>query len=207
MNDSTQDTTDQGGCKWCRCMGVESMLDSFNKGPTLRCAISFLVQIASVLLALSLLIDWVRMWKAIQHMTFVEGLGYAIWLLTFLAAGFLALKVMFSRGGSIREMPESEYVVTPVVGLLMAMLGEMAFVFLGVISVAAMIARWCGTEGTELPLYWLTRGNNAFVDGLFLFVACWLNGFFALVVGRWLREMTLVVVQIAQDVRAIRGKA
>lgn len=204
MNDSTQDQAGNKAMKW---ICVEPVLTAMSQGPVLRKTLSFLVQIGAVLLAIRLFIDWCRMWPAIKNAPFVEGLGFALFLLGLIYAGFLALQTMFIRGGAIRELPESDYVVSPIVGLLVAMLGEMAFVFFAVMSVPAMVGVWCNSMAVpNLPVLWQMQSDNTFINGLSLFLSCWLTGFFSLVATRWLKEWTLAVIQIAQDVHAIRGK-
>jgi hypothetical protein len=209
MNDSTKDMTGQDvpENKFVKWIWVEPVLTAMNRGPVLRQTLSFLVQLGAVLIGLRLFVDWCRMWPVIKNTSFVEGLGFALFLLGLLYGGFLALETMFIRGGAIRELPESDYVVSPIVGLLAAMFGEMAFVFLGIISVPAMVGVWCGTMAIpSLPLLWQWQGDNTFLNGISMFLSCWLTGLFALVVTRWLKESTLAVIQIAQDVHVIRGK-
>ena len=209
MNDTTQGMTGQAeaGSAFLKWIRVEPVLSAMNRGPVLRKTLGFLVQLGAILMGIRLFIDWCRMWPVITNMSFVEGLGFALFVLGLLYGGFLALQAMFIRGGAICELPESEYVVSPIVGLLAAMLGEMAFVFFGVMSVPAMIGVWCDTMVVRsLPVLWQWRSDNAFLNGLSLFLSCWLTGLFALVAARWLKEWTLAVIQIAQDVHAIRGK-
>jgi hypothetical protein len=209
MNDSLKGIAAglETGTKYMKWISVEPVLSAMNRGPVLRKTLSFLVQLGAVLIGIRLFIDWCRMWPVIKHSSFVDGLGFALVLLGMLAGGVLALQTMFIRGGNIRELPESEYVVSPIVGLLVAMFGEMAFVFLGVMSVPVMVGTWCGTMAIPaLPLLWQMQGDNTFLNGISIFLSCWLTGLFALVVARWLKEWTLAVIQIAQDVHVIRGK-
>ncbi len=182
-------------------------MTAMSRGPIIRQVLGGLVQAAAVLMAVLLFIDWCRMWRAIRWMSFVEGVGYFVLLLGLLYGGFLALQTMFVRGGQIREMPESDYVVAPIVGLLAAMWGEMTFLFLAAMSVPAMIAAWCASQSVPLPLIWSRGSQNDFLDGIFVFLACWITGFVALVIGRWIKEWVLVIIQIAQDVHAIRSKS
>jgi hypothetical protein len=209
MNDSPTRAAGlgDGGNGVLRWLRVGPVVDAMNQGATLRKTLSILVQLGAVLIGLRLFVGWCRMWPAIKGMQFVEGLGFALFLLGLLYGGFLALEAMFLRGGTIRELPESDYAVSPIVGLLAAMVGEMAFVFLGVMSVPAMVGVWCGTMAIPpLPLLWQWQGDNTFLNGISMFLSCWLTGLFALVVTRWLKEWTLAVIQIAQDVHVIRGK-
>lgn len=209
MNESTSGVAGEGGAgNYLRYVRVEPVLAAMNRGPVLRKTLSFLIQLGAVLIAIRLFIDWCRMWPGIKNMSFVEGLGFALFLLGLLYGGFLALETMFIRGGNVRELPESDYVVSPIVGLLVAMLGEMAFVFLGIMSVPAMVGVWCGTMAMPaLPLLWQWQSDNTFLNGVSTFLSYWLTGLFSLVAARWLKEWTLAVIQIAQDVRTIRDKA
>ncbi len=209
MNDTTQGGTGQAesGNAFLKWICVEPALTAMNRGPVLRNTLGFLVQLGAVLVGIRLFIDWCGTWPEIKHMSFVEGLGFALFLLGFLYGGFLALETMFVRGGQIRELPESDYVVSPIVGLLVAMLGEMTFVLFAVMSVPAMISVWCDTAAASvLPVLWQWRSGNDFLNGISIFLSCWLTGLFSLVVTRWLKEWTLAVIQIAQDVHVIRGK-
>ncbi len=209
MNESTPSAIDQQetGNTCMKWICVQPALAALNQGPTLRKVLGFLVQLGAVVLAFRFFVGWCRMWPIIKHASFLEGLGFVVFLLGLLYGGFLALQTMFVRGGNIRELPESDYVVSPIVGLLAAMLGEMAFFFFAVMSLPAMVGVWCGSRGgAGLPVLWQSYSGNAFVNGISLFLSCWLTGLFSLVVTRWIKEWTLAVVQIAQDVHAIRGK-
>jgi hypothetical protein len=70
-----------------------------------------------------------------------------------------------------------------------------------------MVSVWCESRGMRLPLLWTPDGgDNRFLDGLSIFLACWVTGLAVLVVGRWVKEWLQIVVQIAQDVRVLRDK-
>jgi hypothetical protein len=189
-----------------RWLCVEPALEALNRGPVLRKGLGFLVQLAAVLLALFAFSDWCRMWPVLRHQSFVEGLGYALMLLGLLYGGFLALQTMFVRGGQIRELPESEFVAAPIAGMLAALWGEMLFLFLAIVSAPVMVGVWCESRGVSIPLFWRGNSDNRFLDGLFLFLSCWITGFAALVAGRLIKEWLSAVIGIAQDVRAIRGR-
>jgi hypothetical protein len=205
MSDPTEDGANvKTGFSLAKWLCVEPALEAMNRGPVLRQALGFLVQGAACLMALLFFIDWCRSWGVLRHMGFVEGVGFLLVLLGLFLGGFFALQTMFVRGRQIRGLPESDYVVAPIAGMLAAMAGEMAFVFLAFMSVPVMLAVWCDSRYFPLPLLWDARGENVFLDGLSLFLSCWVTGFLALVAGRWIKEWVLVVLQIASDVRSIR---
>lgn len=201
---SGQQTPEDPVSKWIRS---QPFLAQEKQAGFLRSAIGYLIMGLAAVLAVWFFLNWCRMVPDIKEMSFVEGVGFLMLLLGRLLGVLLALAIMFYRGWLIRSLSASGFIFGPILGTLAAMWGEMAFAFLAVMSLPAMVSVWCESRGMRLPLLWTPDGgDNRFLDGLSIFLACWVTGLAVLVVGRWVKEWLQIVVQIAQDVRVLRDK-
>ncbi|MBN1669939.1 MAG: hypothetical protein JXR37_02825 [Kiritimatiellae bacterium] len=189
-----------------KATNLDAILKALSSGALVRKTLGTFFQVAAVVLGLFLLVKWFPAWGFMRALGFFGWIGYAIWQLVFLYAAFLAVKVLFIRAGEVKSLPDSDYVVMPIVAILFKALGEMAFVALGVMSVPAMILRWLGGEPVRF-MFQQVPIQNAFLAGIFLLAGFWVLGFFAVVATRLSAEWTLAIFSIANDVNRLRRHA
>jgi len=192
---------------------VTKLLETLQSPKTIQKAISIILRIFSVLFGIGLLILWITSWRFINNFRFFGGLGYLIWQLAFLYAGILITKILYQRSAEIVDLPESEYIITPIIALMTVTYGEVAFIFLAIMSVPAMLAVWLagsslfhggGSIGMFLSMVDLINPGNIFMAGIMILIMSWVIGFLTLILSRLLTETVLALVSIAKDASILR---
>ena len=194
---------------------TKPILEALQSAKTIQKTISIILRVLSVLLWVVLFIFWILNWRFINHFNFFGGLGYLIWQLVFLYASVIVTKSFFHRMAAIVDLPESDYIITPIIAQVMVAVGEMAFIFLALMSVPAMLAVWFGGRslfhggsslGFILSSMSIVGGSNVFLAGISVFIMFWVIGFLTLITFRLFTEITLALVSIAKDASIIRTK-
>lgn len=182
---------------------IRPLLALFKTGRVIRNTLSVLYRIVAVLLGLLVFIFWAKSWEAIRYMNFFGGVAFLLWQLSFPYAAYLALKALYVRAREIKDFPDSDYVVVPVIAMLTKTNGEMIFIFLAVMSIPATLLTWLGGGflAEHIPILGV---GNVFFAGILAFILSWLVGFLALIVTQFLAEWTLALFSIANDVNVLR---
>lgn len=193
---------------------INPVLEFLQSPKSIQKSISIILRIFAVLFGILLFITWIASWRYINNFKFFGGLGYLVWQLAFLYAGILVTKILYQRFADIVDLPESEYIITPIIALMMVTFGEIFFLFLAIMSVPAALAVWLagsslstgsGSIGMFLAMFsgYITPGN-IFLAGIFVLILSWVIGFLTLIFARLLTETTLALVSIAKDASILR---
>lgn len=192
---------------------VTKVLEILQSAKSIQKAISIILRVFTVLLGIGLFIVWIVSWKHINHFRFFGGVGYLIWQLAFLFAGIIVIRILYQRFTEIVDLPESEYIITPIIAQVMVTFGEIFFIFLAIMSVPGMLAIWLagtslsygtGSIGIFLSIVGLVSPGNIFLAGIAALVMSWVIGFLVLVFARLITETTLALVSIAKDASIMR---
>ena len=192
---------------------VKPVLEILQSAKSIQKAISIILRIFSVLFGLMLFIAWITNWRFINQFQFFGGVGYLIWQLAFLYAGIMITKILYQRSAEIIDLPESEYIITPIIARIMVTFGEVFFIFLAIMSVPAMLAIWLagsslfyGSGMISLVLSSLAFVNpgNIFLSGIVALIMFWVIGFLVLILSRLITETVLALVSIANDASIMR---
>lgn len=194
----TEDTSKLEALK--KYTNIRLVLDSLNNGGIIRSVFGNAVKIYSVLMGIALLYWWFRTFTILGDISFLGGIALLIWQLFFPVAGFLCLKAIFLRGGDIKNMPDSEFIISPIIALFITLHGEIAFIFLGVMSIPATLLFWLGASSV-VPIDFLDAG---IMGGLLVFVSSWVVGFSIYCMSRFIREWTMALFSIARNVDIIQ---
>lgn len=136
-------------------------------------------------------------------------LGGLIAMLFMFVAAYMWAHTYFIRAGTVRDLPEGEYTIIPIMSVLLKMTGELALVSLLSAGVQGTLATWfmganpLGRYG-GFGGYGMTAGEGFIVGVVFLLAAAIL-GFVALLVYYLLSELVVILADIARDVRVLRG--
>ncbi len=192
---------------------IKPITDALKSVKTIQKVISIVLRVLTVLFGIGLLIIWIVNWRYINQFKFFGGLGYLIWQLVFLYAGIVITKILYQRSTEIVDLPESEYVITPIIALMMVTVGEVVFIFLALMSVPAMLAVWlaggslvlgASSVGMMLSFLRFLNPGSIFLAGIGVFIMSWVIGFLTLVIIRLITEATLAIVSIAKDASIMR---
>ena len=189
--------------KFNKYTNVRLFLNALTNGSLIRQALGRVVQLYSLYLGYSFIKIWWQSFQAFGDLNFLGGLALIIWQLTSLVAVFLCLKVVFLRGSDIVELPDSDYTVTPIVAAILTMHGEIAFLFLGIMSIPAMLAVWFGLVEASYPILTYTIIGEGFLAGIKTFFGFIIAGFLSYCLTRYIREWTIAIFSIADNVSAI----
>ena len=187
---------------------IAPLMSALARGEIIRKTVSILMQVTVVLLGLAFILFWLKSWALLKDIRFFTGMAVFLWQLPCPFACFLALKLLYLRAADVRALPDSDYVVAPIVSILITVYGEMAFLFLGVVSIPLMLMMWLASAQDGYTLHQLTvlPANAGFLGGLGAFLSCWALGFGALLLTRLLREWLMALFSIAQDVHLLRRR-
>ncbi len=192
---------------------TKPVLDTLKSGKAIQKAISIILRIFAVVFGLGLLVLWIQSWKFINQFKFFGGLGYLIWQLFFLFAGIFVTKILYQRAVEITDLPESDYVITPIIAIALVTFGEVVFIFFAIMSVPAMLTVWFaggslyytgGSLGMMLSYFDALNPQNIFLAGISVFVMAWVVGFLTLILARLFMETTLALVTIAKEASTLR---
>jgi hypothetical protein len=192
---------------------IEPVVDKLNSAKTIQKTLSIILQIFAVVIGLWLLYIWFISWQLLNQFDFFGGLGVLVWQLAFLYVGFFITKILFQRAKEINNLPKSEYIITPIIALMMVTYGEVIFIFMAMMSVPAMLTVWLtgsslfrgfGFVGEVLSATNVINTGNIFLAGIGVFVMSWVTGFLTLVLTRLFTETVLALVSIAKDASILR---
>jgi len=192
---------------------VKPVLEFLQSPKSIQKSISILLRVFAVIFGIGLFIVWIASWRYINNFRFFGGLGYLVWQLAFLYAGIMITKILYQRFAGIVDLPESEYIITPIIAMMIVTFGEIFFIFMAIMSVPAMLAVWLagasltvgsGSIGAFLSMMSFVNPGNLFLAGIFVLILSWVVGFLTLVFARLLTETTLALVSIAKDASILR---
>lgn len=192
---------------------IKGILEMLQSPKSIQKAISIILRVFAVLFGLGLFIVWIVSWRFINEFNFFGGVGYLIWQLAYLYAGIIVTKILYQRFAELVDLPESEYIITPIIAKVMVTAGEVFFIFLAVMSVPAMLAIWlagsslfygAGSIGIVLSMLSLVSPGNIFMAGVFALILFWAVGFSVLIFSRLVTETVLALVSIAKDASILR---
>ena len=192
---------------------VKPVLEFLQSPKSIQKSISILLRVFAVIFGIGLFIVWIASWRYINNFRFFGGLGYLVWQLAFLYAGIMITKILYQRFAGIVDLPESEYIITPIIAMMIVTFGEIFFIFMAIMSVPAMLAVWLagasltvgsGSIGAFLSMMSFVNPGNLFLAGIFVLILSWVVGFLTLIFARLLTETTLALVSIAKDASILR---
>lgn len=194
---------------------INPVLEFLQSPKSIQKSISIILRVFAVMFGIMLFLVWIASWRYINNFRFFGGLGYLVWQLAFLYAGIIITKILYQRFTEIVDLPKSDYIITPIIALIMVTFGEVFFIFMAIMSVPAMLAVWLagsaltvgsGSVGAFLSMLSFVNPGNLFLAGIFVFILSWVVGFLTLIFVRLLTETVLALVSIAKDASIIRTK-
>jgi hypothetical protein len=185
-------------------LSLRPVLGRFADGGLFRAVIGNVVRLAAVVVFLGGLLAWFGAWRMIGNARFFAGVGLVVFQLAALLALVAVAHLVFVRGTDITRLPESGFPLAPIFATLVRLEGEIAIVFLGILSLPVALLVWFGGGYMAAWIPFLP-GGGGFVAGLGAFVICWVTGFVALIVTYFLAELITVLFAMASDMRRTRA--
>lgn len=182
-----------------KIINVRALLDSLADGSTIRHTFGTLLKAYAIISGLILFYAWCQLFQLLNVLTFTQGIVLLIWQIFFFFASFICLKAVFLRGSDISQLPDSDFIITPIISIIITLHGEIIFIFLGMMSLPAALVVWFSVNFV-FPIENVGQEKGAFVT----FLGCWVVGFLLYCITRFIREWVMAIFSIANNVDLIR---
>ncbi len=182
------------------------ILAALDRGNIIRTAVVLALRVLGVLTVLSGIYMLVEILKLSFQLPTQGTIGGLVFAVIFIVAIAAITQILFYRAESVRDLGESPFTVIPIFSILFRTLGEIyatsgvavglggcLFIWLSGLNPAQML------PGASQLLPTVTGGT--FVDGVLFLLYAALASFAALVVFYFLAEATVVIVDIARNIR------
>ena len=184
-----------------------AVLEIISQGQFFRKAYAVTLQILAALIAIAALVSWITVWKSISAFSAEAIVGIIIFQLLFVIAVYVVIHIILIRAGNINALPDSDYIVIPIVSITLKLIGEIYASFITVISVAGGILSWFIGSGAFymvkrpsllIPSY---GSGEGFWGGLVFMAGGLFSAIVGLVIFYFLAELVVVLVDIARNIK------
>lgn len=187
----------------CMAMDIRPTLNLLESGRFIRGVAAVFFRIVAVAIGVVLAVLWFRSWPFIQDLGWWGRVAFVIWQMSFPYAVFMALQSLYVCARDDENQYDSDYVVAPLLARLTRAHGEMAFIFLALMSLPAMLMIWMGGAAVMQRVEWL-EAKNVFFAGLATFLFAWGLGLLALICARFMAECMFAFFSMAHDLSQLR---
>ncbi|MFH0991380.1 MAG: hypothetical protein V1799_15335 [bacterium] len=189
------------------------ILNALDDGKVIRSSIALVLQILGVLSIVCGVYLLVEMLKASFSLETEGIIGGLLLSIVFMAAILAVAQIFFHRAMNVRDLGESQFTVIPIFSILFRCFGEI-YATLGLaIGVGGCLFTWLSKYN---PLYLFgdlgrffpsLSAGGSFLGGLLFLVSFSLLSFAIVVVFYFLAESTVVLVDIAKNIRQLLQKS
>lgn len=188
---------------------VPRVLDLVAKGETFRTVISWVLRIASVGLALAALLSWMALWGLTRYFEAQGVIGLVVFQLVFALATYAMVHTILIRARDIRNLPEAEFNVIPIVAVCCRLVGECLAWFFSALAIGGALLMLFAGPGAglatgQLPLSGFMSSGTGLLGALLYAAGGLLIGFGALLVFYLLAESSALLGAIARHAEVIR---
>jgi len=192
------------------------ILDALSDGKIMKSSMALAFRIIGVLSALVGVVIIIRICNTgfSEFMPAKIVIGTIILAITIAVAFFAIFQIWFYRAKSIQKITLSDFVVIPIISILLRTLGEIYLVFGLAISLGGMFVFWLSGSLTELfPLAsnlfpdFFPNTGSPFLTGIFFFLTVNIIAFLILALFYFLAETAIVLVTIANNTKILSNKS
>lgn len=199
---------------WSKIFFIPRLIEYISHGSLFRRIVAGFLVAASGITALSGLAFAVVLFIGYVDRGGLAILGGLASLPLMLVGTYMFSHAYLVRARTVRDMPESEYTVIPIMSILLKLAGELGLIGGVVGGVQGLLMTWfLGSSplaGMMNPYggygYYGMGGGEAFILGVIFLIGAIIYGFVILLVNYLLSELVVIVADIARDVRALRAK-
>ncbi|MGC8654675.1 MAG: hypothetical protein ACP5US_11875 [Candidatus Kryptoniota bacterium] len=188
------------------------VLNALNNGKVIRSSTSLVLQILGVFSLVGGVYLLVEILKLSFDLPTKGAIAGVLLSIIFIAAVLAIAQILFYRAANVRDLDESQYTVIPILSILFRCFGEI-YATLGVaIGVGGCFFIWISNYN---PLYLFGNlgglfpslsSEGTFLGGLLFLVKFALFSFAIIIVSYFLAESTVVLVDIAKNIRQLLQK-
>lgn len=188
-------------------------IQALSKGRVFQQVFALILRVVGVLFFLFLAYTWIRMWGLVFQLGgFFAVIGGIIFQGIFVVGAYMVLHAVFIRAGTLAELPQGDFVVIPIMSVLLRLLGEVYASMLAVVAVGGCILAWFAGDRAIYLLSMVSEAlplptGSGFVGGLVVLVFGICAAFATLVLFYFLAELLVIFADIALNSRVTRKVA
>ncbi len=188
-----------------------AVIDALSNGKVIRTSVAVFLKVLGIVLFLGVAYVCVDVLKiSFRLPTTPETIGGLLLTFLLIVAGYSTAQVFFYRANSVNQLSDGPFTIIPIVSILYKMVGEICATWLIALGLGGAIVLWIGgiSPGAFLGEfgYLLPRisAEWTFAGGFLLLLYSSSLAFAVLVLAYLLSESTIVVVDIAMNLRHLR---
>jgi len=193
---------------------LEPFFHALNDGKLIRFVVASVLRVFAGLAALGGLMWFVIFaGAAFTGSDFGTILGSLLFAILWLVSAFLQTGILLYRAKTVSELGDSPFTVTSIVSVFCRLIGEEFFVFFSLLGVGGCLFMWLangdplsrlGLLGALVPSMPRVGSGGGILGGLLFLIFMAVCAFFSIVVFYALAELTVVLVDIARNIHAVR---
>lgn len=186
---------------------IKPLLQIISEGKFFRKTVAVALRVLAITVAFAGLVGWIVKWQFVFSLPVTGIIGGIIFQLLMVVAAYMVIHIILIRAGNIERLPESEYMVIPIVALCIKLLGEIYASFLGITAVAGGLYIWMTGRNSGKDLLGVlaplvpAAGDLSFIGGVKFILSGATMVFITLLVSYFLSEVVIVMVDIARNTR------
>jgi hypothetical protein len=195
-----------------RYLFVPRVLGLIANGSTFRVGVALVLRIAAVGVALLALVSWIGLWSLARYFEAAAILGLILFQALFVVATYAIVHTILIRATGIREQPEGEFAILPIVATCCRLLGEcLAWFFLALGVGGALLILLAGPYAQmatrQIPLSGLMSPGVGALGAVFYLAFGVVAAFGAVMFFYLIAESTSLLGAIARNTEAVRKVA
>ena len=182
-------------------------IQALSKGRVFQQIFALILRVVGVLTFLFLAYTWIRMWGLVFHLGgFFAVVGGIIFQGIFVIGAYMVLHAIFIRAGTLAALPQGDFVVIPIMSVLLRLMGEIYASVLAVVAVGGCILAWFAGDRAMYLLSIVSGGmplptGSGFIGGLMVLIIGICAAFASLVIFYFLAELLVIFADIALNSR------
>lgn len=195
---------------------IPRMLEYISQGGLFRRIVATFLNVGAVISGIGWLVLAVLLTKGYFDFGGIAILGGLLAFPLALFAGYMVVHSLIVRARSIRELPQAEYTVIPIMSILLKLNGELGLIAGLAFGLQGMLLTWFLGQSplSSFNPYggygygYSSSPAEGFILGIVFLLGMVIYGFLALLVNYLFSELVVILADIAKDVRVMRnGKA
>jgi hypothetical protein len=186
---------------------TQNVIDTLQQGTVIRKGVTWALRIIAALAALGGIYSLIELLKLSFQLPTSGTIGGL--LASVLVAGAIAatVQILLARAVTVDELGESQFTVIPIISVLFRAAGEVGAAVCLTTGVGGCIFFWFSGQSPAgiLPMADLAPGGsgNAFLGGLMVLAGMAVAAFLALVIAYFFAESTVLLADIARNIRLL----
>lgn len=181
---------------------MKPVLDSLAQGPFFRRYFALCVRIGAVVAAMAGLVGFMNAWSFTAHLEPARILGGIVYMLSVVAAAYMAVHAMLIRAKDIASLPHTGLTLIPIGTVVFLMVGEAYASVCAALAVGGGILIWFTGDGAydllqRVTLFVPFQGGATFTAGILFILRGAIRAIAALFLGYLASELFIVVEKLA----------